>query len=276
MATANSGARPAKPQRVATGAPPAIVDRGPIGDYLKISSPVALSDAQWAQLARFRDLLLGWNERVNLTAITDAADVERLLFLDALRMVPAIREAIEQTQIASERPTLIDIGTGAGFPGLPIAIAMPELDVTLLDATAKKINFIREVATDLGLENVTPLHGRSEEIGHNPTYRERFDFATARAVASLPALAELAIPLLHRGGRAFFPKSADIEEELAEGEHAAKILGARISATPLLLHDRDEKVTRLVIMDKLSLATPKFYPRRSGVPAKDPIGRKSP
>jgi 16S rRNA (guanine527-N7)-methyltransferase len=273
VATANAGDRPEKPQRVATGAPPVIVDRGPVGERLIAASPVALSDAQRRQLARFRDLLLGWNERVNLTAITDPDSVEQLLFLDALRMVPAIRESLGEITIAAQRPQLIDIGAGAGFPGLPLAIAMPEIDVTLLDATAKKVNFIREVITNLGLANATPLHGRSEEIGHDRAYRERFDFATARAVAALPTLAELAIPLLHAGGRAFFPKSADIDDELAEGERAAALLGAQIRATPLLLHNRNEKMTRLVIMDKIGVRTPSQFPRRAGIPAREPLGR---
>lgn len=274
MVTAESGARPEKQQRVATGTPPEIIARGPISAAVIEDSPIELSGAQWDQLARFRDLLLGWNERVNLTAITDPADVERLLFLDALRMVPAIRVSVDRSY--AERPSLIDIGTGAGFPGLPIAIAIPEIDVTLLDATAKKINFIREVISDLGLTNAFPLHGRSEDISHVSAHRDRYDFATARAVAALPTLAELAMPLIHRGGRAFFPKSAEIEVELEEGARAATMLGARISATSFLPHAHGEKVTRLVIMDKIALATPPIYPRRSGIPAKDPLGKKTP
>lgn len=270
MATARYGAQPEPRQRVATGSPPDIIDRGPVSTELVSASPIQLSEAQWQQLASFRDLLLGWNERVNLTAIDDPADVERLLFLDALRMVPAIREAASRVE---SRPRLIDIGAGAGFPGLPLAIAMPEIDVTLLDATAKKVNFMREVVGAIGLENAHPLHGRSEDIGHDRNHRERYDFATARAVASLPALAELAMPLIHRGGRAFFPKSADIEEELSEGNRAAAILGARISATPFLPHVQNEKVTRLVIMDKIALTTPSRFPRRAGLPAREPLGR---
>ncbi|CAN5463942.1 16S rRNA (guanine(527)-N(7))-methyltransferase RsmG [soil metagenome] len=271
VVTAGTGARPEKQQRVATGTPPVFIDRGPIADDVITASPVELSSSQWTQLARFRDLLLGWNERVNLTAITDPADVERLLFLDALRMVPAIRVSVARSH--ADRPSLIDIGTGAGFPGLPIAIAIPEIDVTLLDATAKKINFIREVIADLKLANAFPLHGRSEDISHVSTHRDRYDFATARAVAALPTLAELAMPLIHRGGRAFFPKSADIDLELEEGTRAATMLGARISATSFLPHAHDEKVTRLVIMDKIALTTPSKFPRRAGIPAREPLGR---
>ncbi len=271
MVNAETGDRPPRQQRVATGAPPEIIDRGPVSAGLISASPIELSAAQWGLFARFRDLLLGWNERVNLTAITEPDAVERLLFLDALRMAPAIRESIPAN--ATRRSRLIDIGTGAGFPGLPLSIALPEIDFTLLDATGKKINFIAEVVTALPLPNVTPLHGRSEDIGHDRAYRERFDFATARAVASLPALAELAIPLLRRGGRAFFPKSTDLAEELAEGERAASILGARIYAPSLLPHDDGEKVTQLVIMDKLAQTTPSRFPRRAGIPAREPLGR---
>jgi 16S rRNA (guanine527-N7)-methyltransferase len=183
-------------------------------------------------------------------------------------MVPSILASAPVGRTAS----LIDIGTGAGFPGLPLAIAMPHLDFTLLDSTNKKLTFIAAVATELGLENVQTLHGRAEEIGHDFIYRARFDLATARAVASLPTLVELATPLLREGGRAFFPKSAEIETELSEGVSACAMLGARITSSDLLSDGTDELVTRLVIMDKLG-STPMRFPRRAGLPAKEPLGR---
>jgi 16S rRNA (guanine527-N7)-methyltransferase len=259
---------PGKPPRIATGEPPVIVDRGPLSSSFETPDGVSLDQSQQDQLARFRDLLLGWNERINLTAIKEPEDVERRLFLDALRMVPAILASVPDGRTAS----LIDIGSGAGFPGLPLAIAMPQLDFTLLDSTNKKLTFIAAVAAELGLENVQTLHGRAEEIGHNFVYRARFDLATARAVASLPTLVELATPLLREGGRAFFPKSADIETELAEGKRACAMLGAQFISSNLLSDGTDELVTRLVIMDKLG-STPMRFPRRAGLPAKEPLGR---
>jgi len=257
-----------RPPRIATGEPPVIVDRGPLSTSFEVPDGVSLDQTQRDQLARFRDLLLGWNERINLTAIKEPDDIELRLFLDALRMIPAILTSVPEGRTAS----LIDIGSGAGFPGLPLAIAMPQLDFTLLDSTNKKLVFISTVVTELGLENVQTLHGRAEEIGHDFIYRARFDLATARAVASLPTLVELTTPLLREGGRAFFPKSANIETELAEGERACAMLGAQITSSNLLSDGTDELVTRLVIMDKLG-STPMRFPRRAGLPAKEPLGR---
>jgi 16S rRNA (guanine527-N7)-methyltransferase len=259
---------PGKPPRIATGEPPVIVDRGPLSSSFKIPDGVSLDQTQLDQLVIFRDLLLGWNERINLTAIKEPAEVERRLFIDALRMVPAILGSVPFGRTAS----VIDIGSGAGFPGLPLAITLPQLDFTLLDSTKKKLTFIATVVAELGLENVQTLHGRAEEIGHDFIYRARFDLATARAVASLPTLVELATPLLRQGGRAFFPKSAEIETELAEGERACALLGARITSSSLLSDKTDELVTRLVIMDKLG-STPMRFPRRAGLPSKEPLGR---
>ena len=201
-------------------------------------------------MARFRDLRR-LERRVNLTAITDPLAVEQMLFLDALRMAPAISEAIEHRRARSLE--MIDIGTGAGFPDFRRSRAGHAF--TLLDATSKKIAFIGEVVRDLGLANVAPLHGRAEEIRQDGRYRERFDLATARAVSSLPALIELAMPLLTQGGQAFFPKSSEIEDELNQGQRAANVLGGRIASAQIVPAGTDEKVTRLVIVDKIG-ATP--------------------
>lgn len=256
-------------RRVATGPPPVIVDRGPLSQALINATPVALDDRQRERLARYRDLLLGWNERINLTAITEPEAVERVLILDALRLAPAIRSA------AVDRPSplrLIDIGTGGGLPGLPLAIALPEIDFTLLDATGKKVTFLNEVIRDLELGNAVALHGRAEEIGHLPAYRGQFDFATARAVASLATLFELALPLLKVSGQGFFPKSAAIEGELEEAERAAPILGGHIASAELLPFSTDEQVTRLVILAKIAQTSSRF-PRRAGVPVREPLGK---
>ena len=255
-------------RRVATGLPPVFIDHGPLSELVRSNSPVELDPAQERQLAHYRDLLIGWNERINLTAITDPHEVDVQLILDALRMAPAIADAASRSR---KRPTTIDIGAGGGLPGIPLAIVLPGIDFTLLDATAKKVMVLGDMATALGLENVHALHGRAEEIGHRAEYRGRFSFATARAVASLPALVELTLPLLKPGGRAFFPKSANIDEELEQGEAAATIVGGRIESSAVLSSVAEGRVTRLVILVKMG-ETPKQFPRRSGLPAKEPLG----
>lgn len=255
-------------RRVATGLPPVFTDHGPLSEYVRANSPVELDPERDQRLARYRDLLIGWNERINLTAITDPHEVDVHLILDALRMAPAIADAASRSH---KRPSMIDIGAGGGLPGIPLAVVLPGIDFTLLDATAKKVMVLGEMAAVLGLGNLLALHGRAEEIGHRTEFRGRFSFATARAVASLPALVELSLPLLKPGGRAFFPKSANIDEELKEGDAAATILGGRIESSAALPPGVDGRVTRLVVLVKMN-ETPKQFPRRSGLPAREPLG----
>lgn len=220
------------------------------------------------QLVRYRDELLFWNMRFNLTALETAEAVDRRLIDDALRLLPALDRRVGERK----QGRLIDIGTGAGFPGMVLKIVRPELDVTLLDATRKKISFLEHVIKELKLTGVTALHGRAEEVGQSFVYRARFDIATARAVTSIPALLELAMPLLKVGGVALFPKGAEIENELAEARAAAIELGSGPIVDELLAQLGEEHVTRLVFAVKIR-ETPKRYPRRSGIPAKEPLGR---
>jgi 16S rRNA (guanine527-N7)-methyltransferase len=229
-----------------------------------------LTPDQYAKVVAYRDLLLEWNQRFNLTAITDPELVERRLFLDAWQMLPAIDEAT-----GGEAARLIDVGTGAGFPGLALKIARPALEVTLLEATGKKVSFLRHVIDALGLTGVEALHGRAEELAHDPARRERYDLATARAVAYLPAVIELCTPFLRIGGRALFPKSSDLDQELREGRRAAKTLGVTIVSADPLPEIEGEQVTRLVIVDRME-RTPPRYPRRAGIPAREPLGRGIP
>lgn len=219
-------------------------------------------------LAVYRDALLEWNARVNLTAVEDAEGVDRRLIGDALRLLPAFDEVAAGGRLVR----LVDVGSGAGFPGLALKIARPEIDVLLVEATGKKVAFLRHVIGVLGLDGVEALHARAEDLGQDGRYRGRFDVATARAVAALPALLELCVPFLRVGGRALFPKGAELGTEFAEGEAAAALVGARIEQAGLLPGEPDEPVTRLVIAAKIR-ETPARYPRRSGVPAKEPLGR---
>jgi 16S rRNA (guanine527-N7)-methyltransferase len=233
-------------------------------------------------LRLYRDLLLRWNQRFNLTAITDPAEIDRRLIGDALRMLPAIDDAIAAWKAASRRrvsaelessfPRLVDVGSGAGLPGLVLKIARPELDVTLIEATGKKVGFLENAIAELGLTRVKAIHDRAEHLATLSHHRERYHIVTARAVASLPVLLELCVPFLEIGGHAIFPKGADIEDELAAGHRAAKLVGARIVSDELLPTRDGDTVTRLIVAVKIE-PTPVRYPRRSGVPAKEPLGR---
>jgi 16S rRNA (guanine527-N7)-methyltransferase len=254
----------ARPPAVDAGAASAAPAGRPVLD--------ALPPAVRARLATYRDELLLWNRRGNLTAIAGADAVDRRLIGDSLRLLPALDAAVEATGAGRRGVQLVDVGTGAGFPGLALKIARPDLDVTLVEATGKKVAFLRHVIALLGLEGVEALHARAEDIGRDGRYRGRYDLATARAVAALPALLELCLPLLRTGGRALFPKGADLGTELAEGNRAAALLGGRIDEAALLPGESDEPVTRLVIAVKIA-ETPTRFPRRSGVPAKEPLGR---
>jgi len=224
-----------------------------------------ISPEQAGQFDAYRGLLLDWNARTNLTAITDPDEVDRRLFLDSMLLLPALDAALLLMPASPNR--LIDVGSGAGFPGLPIKIMRPDLDITLIEATGKKVAFLNACIAELGLGQITTIHGRAEELARDPAYREQFDVVTARAVASLPALLELGMPFLHLGGRGLFPKGLDIAMELSAAEAAAPLVGGQIVASRVLPGSQ----TTLVAVAKVG-STPKKYPRRAGIPAREPLG----
>jgi 16S rRNA (guanine527-N7)-methyltransferase len=215
------------------------------------------------QLAAYRDLILEWNRRFNLTAFRDADAIDGRLIAESLRLLPFLPD--------TSGLRAVDLGTGAGIPGIPLAIARPDIAFTLIDATGKKVRFLELVATELGLTNVTAVHDRSESLAHNPDYREQNDLILARAVSQLAALAELTLPFLRIGGRALLPKGAELGEELNRARTAIEIVGGRLDSAEILPPVSCCGVTRLVILDKIgpSLAQ---YPRRPGVPEHDPLG----
>ena len=232
---------------------------------------VALDDDALRRFARYRDLLLERSAQFNLTAIREAEEIERRLFLDAIAVIPELdRLAGTGSDRAADPPRLLDVGTGAGFPGMALKIARPHLDVTLVDATAKKVAFVNEVIAALGLERVHAVHGRAEELGHDSAFRARFDIAAARAVASLPVLLEYVVPFLTVGGTALLPKGLEIAEELRRSRSAAAMLGAEIVSTLAL----PVPTTRLVVVRKIA-PTAAMYPRRVGIPSRDPLGERS-
>ncbi|HEY8446170.1 MAG TPA: 16S rRNA (guanine(527)-N(7))-methyltransferase RsmG [Thermomicrobiales bacterium] len=239
------------------------------------SVPRELPPSVREHLIRYRDLLLEWNQRHNLTALTTPEEVDARLVAESLRLLPAIDAYARERRDKTGRLRLIDIGSGAGVPGLILAIARPDLFATLVEATGKKVAFLDAAIADLGLDNVRAIHARAEDLARDPAHRERYDLATARAVGPVPTLLELALPFLRVGGRALFPKGPDLGTELAEGERAAKTLGGQLLSADLLPDDPawpDLPVTRLVVAAKLT-RTPHRYPRRAGIPAKEPLGR---
>lgn len=228
-----------------------------------------LDAAQRAQFVRLRDLLLDWNTRVNLTAITDPDEVVIRHFLDALTCalaLPAERRA---------RPLrLLDVGSGAGFPGLPLAIVFPRWRVTLLEATGKKTRFQEAAIAALGLTNVRPLHARAEELAQTPAHRGRYDVVTARAVAALPTLLEYCAPFAKVGGLVIAPKKGDLAEEIAAGRQAATLLGARLLAPIAITLPALAEDGRALLVARQQRPCPALYPRPGGAPQKRPLGEQ--
>lgn len=227
---------------------------------------VTLDGAQLDQFATLRDLLLDWNTRVNLTAITDPAEVVIRHFLDSLTCAQALSPEERDRPLA-----VLDVGSGAGFPGLPLAIAFPHWQVTLLEATGKKTRFQEAAIEALQLSNTRAVGGRAEELAHAPEWRGRFDLVLARAVAALPTLLEYCAPFVRPGGWIIAPKKGDLAEELASGERAARALGARLlAAVPITVAPLNDG--RVLLVARVLRATPAQYPRAGGAPLKRPLG----
>ncbi len=221
-----------------------------------------LTDKQKEQFNKYYEMLTDWNENINLTAITDKDEVWLKHFEDSLSIVKI--KDMDHTE------SVIDVGTGAGFPGLPIKIAYPNIKLTLLDSLDKRIRFLEAVVRELGLTDVTCIHGRAEDFSRSPEYREKYDLCVSRAVAGLSVLSELCIPFVKPGGSFVAYKSEKAEAEIAEAENALAILNGRIKTTEeFTLSDNVQKRV-LIDIEKTGL-TPEKYPRRAGVPAKKPL-----
>jgi 16S rRNA (guanine527-N7)-methyltransferase len=206
--------------------------------------------------------LVAWNRRVNLTAITDYEEVQIKHFLDSLSCLLVLP--------AGETLSMVDIGTGAGFPGLPLKIARPGGRLTLLESVGKKVAFLRELVERLELEGVAVVNGRAEEVGHDPAHRAQYDVALARAVAELPVLVEYALPLCRVGGLFVAQKGARIEEEVEGALDALEILGGRLKGIEALCLPTMDEPRHLVIVEKVA-PTPERYPRRPGIPVRRPL-----
>jgi 16S rRNA (guanine527-N7)-methyltransferase len=223
---------------------------------------IMINDGQMEQFEKYFQLLVEWNEKINLTAITDKEEVYEKHFFDSI--------AASFFFDFSKVETLIDIGAGAGFPSLPIKILFPHLKVTIIDSLRKRITFLELLMDHLGLSDVTCLHGRAEDFGVMTEYREQFDLATARAVARLNVLAEYCVPFVRIGGYFLALKGADGRQELKEANKSIQSLGAKEFQVDTLHLPADEAERTIIQLQKKS-STPKKYPRKAGTPAKKPI-----
>jgi 16S rRNA (guanine527-N7)-methyltransferase len=231
---------------------------------------LTLSDRQLSLFQTFYEILVDWNQQFNLTAITEYEQVQIRHFLDSLSCLVALRH---QKYNKKDIPlSCIDIGSGAGFPGIPIKIYCPQIKLVLLEATGKKVNFLEHLITQLELNDIIPLRGRAEEVAQTPQHREQYDVVLARAVAPLPVLAEYLLPFCRPGGIVIAQKGASAQEETQAAEYAIAVLGGQLKTVlPIELLGLAE-IRNLVLIEK-SARTPAEYPRRPGIPSKRPLKR---
>ncbi|MBO5197912.1 MAG: 16S rRNA (guanine(527)-N(7))-methyltransferase RsmG [Lachnospiraceae bacterium] len=243
------------------------------------SMGIELTETQLAQFDRFYELLIEWNEKMNLTGITEYEEVIQKHFIDSASLVKVydadkIQRQCQESEKngTSSMPAIkiLDMGTGAGFPGIPLKIVFPEVEFVLMDSLNKRINFLNEVIRVLGLTKITAVHARAEEYARKPEYREQFDLCVSRAVARLNTLAEFCMPFVKPGGLFIPYKSGKIQEELEEADYAIRLLGGdkpKVEAFTLPNSD----IERTFVCIKKKKETPSVYPRAGGKPLKAPL-----
>lgn len=223
---------------------------------------VVISDKQKAQFLRYYEMLLDWNEKINLTAITDYDEVFKKHFIDSLSLIKAYD--------VYTKSNVIDVGTGAGFPGLALKIAYPDLKITLLDSLNKRIHFLNAVIEELHLEGIEAVHGRAEDYAKPDKLREQFDLCVSRAVANLSTLSEYCLPYVKKGGYFISYKSEKITEESKSASHAVSILGGKVREQVEFMLPHSDIYRNLFVIEKVKV-TPEKYPRKAGLPAKEPL-----
>ncbi len=230
-----------------------------INKYLKEIN-IELKKEQTEKFYKYMNLLLEWNEKINLTAITEPEEVILKHFVDSLTISKYIEKGSK----------LVDMGTGAGFPGIPLKILREDIEITLADSLNKRINFLNEVIKELNLKNIQTVHTRAEEFGKNKKYRESFDIATSRAVANLSTLSEYLIPLVKPNGKVICMKGSEVKEEVEMAKKAIEILGGKIEQEESFNLPNSDMKRNVIIIKKVK-NTPAKYPRKPGMPAKEPI-----
>ncbi len=208
----------------------------------------------------YMNLLVEWNKKINLTAITEEKDIILKHFVDSLTVLKYIKD----------NKNIVDVGTGAGFPGIPLAIMNDSLKITLVDSLNKRINFLNEVCSKIKLKNTKAIHSRAEELGRDNNYRESYDIAISRAVSNLTVLAEYLLPLVKVGGKIICMKGPDIEEELKQAKSAIDILGGKFERCDNFCLPKSDISRNIIIINKIK-ETPKKYPRKAGTPVKTPL-----
>ncbi|MDR1548213.1 MAG: 16S rRNA (guanine(527)-N(7))-methyltransferase RsmG [Hungatella sp.] len=225
---------------------------------------IELEENKINQFYNYFELLVERNKFMNLTAITEMDEVITKHFVDSLSLIKAVEE------IGTKDYRIIDVGTGAGFPGIPLKIAFPDLKITLMDSLNKRVNFLNEVINGLGLEKIEAIHGRAEDLGRDALHREQYDFCVSRAVANLSTLSEYCMPFVKVGGHFIPYKSGKIEEELAAAKHAIFLLGGSVEEVKTFLlpgTDAERSLVKIIKNNGIS----KKYPRKAGLPSKEPL-----
>ena len=221
---------------------------------------IMLNDKQINQYYKYMNLLLEWNEKINLTAITKQDEIILKHFVDSMTVLKYL----------DNYKSIIDVGTGAGFPGIPIAIMNEEKEITLMDSLNKRIKFLEDVKENLSLKNITTIHSRAEDLGQNKENREKYDVAVSRAVANLTTLVEYLLPFVRVGGICICMKGQDVKEEIESSKRAIELLGGKIKLVEdFYLPDSDMK-RNIVVIEKIK-TTKKMYPRKAGIPSKEPL-----
>lgn len=229
-------------------------------DYKIIKEYMDIDNVSAEKFAVYMELLREWNEKINLTAITDEEGILVKHFFDSCSI----------SEFVDNNSKIIDVGTGAGFPGLPLKIVNDTLNLTLVDSLNKRINFLNEVKDKLGLKNVETVHGRAEDIGIDNKYREKYDFAVSRAVAELRILVEYLLPLVKVGGKVIAMKGPNIDEEVKNAKKAVKLLGGEIERIESFRLGNTDNERTVIIIKKIKNTESK-YPRKAGIPRKNPL-----